>query len=560
MKKHILNTFFFATLLLCVNFVTAQTTHYTWGDKSYNTLERLEIKVRTDLRLNTNFVRQWERKKNTEVADSVWLLDQQAQLDFNLTAVDKHLLNRLIANSSEYSALDQGPAGWESERRFLQHFWPTPANFIEVNTPDFYLSVNPALSQQQSFERGYDQRVYVNSKGMNARGLIANKIGFKMYVTDNQEMGPVQFREFLQQNRAVPGAGFWKNFKNNKGVDYIDARGSVDFNITPYVQTSFGYDQHFMGDGYRSIFRSNFSAPALYLSLHTRVGKFDYYNLFNEIISFPVSRGDVLFNKKYMATHHLSYMVTPWLRLGLFESMVFARTNKFDISYLNPIILTNTALRRKNGENNANLGFDFKANLPYNMQLYGQYLIDNLDGGNENSDKTNGWQIGGKALDVFNIPNLDVQAEINQVRPFTYSRGDSVTQYTNYLQPLAHPLGANFREYIGIVRYQPFPRWMAEAKLIYWNQGVNTQINWGSNPNILSDSRTDVGGNLFLKGEPLKVLNASGLLAFEVRENLFIEAMALVRMQRKGDPEVERNTVMGTLGIRWNMFRRMYDY
>lgn len=32
--------------------------------------------------------------------------------------------------------------------------------------------------------------------------------------------------------------------------------------------------------------------------------------------------------------------------------------------------------------------------------------------------------------------------------------GPGQTNYVHYSQPLAHPLGANFREGIGIVRYQ----------------------------------------------------------------------------------------------------------
>ncbi len=563
MKKLFAGTAFIFALITIIS-ADAQTTQYTWGDKSYIMLERLEIKAQTEQRFNTNLVRQFERKKNTEAADSIWQLVQNRRLGFELTEVDQYYLERLIASSAEYSKLVDGPASLKSSKPVARHFWPTPGNFIEVNTEDFYLSINPALSQQQSLENDFDSRVYVNSKGMNARGLIANKIGFKMFVTDNQEQGPSQFREFVQQHRAVPGAGFWKTFKNNKGVDYIDARGSVDFNITPFINTSFGFDQHFIGDGYRSMFRSDFSPAALYLSLHTRIGKLDYYNLFNELVSFPVNRGDVLFNKKYMATHHLSYMVKPWLRIGIFESMVFAKPNKFDITYLNPIILANTAFRRKGGENNASLGMDFKANFPYNFQVYGQYLLDNLDGnsaGKNGWNNNNSWQLGGKVIDLFTIEDLDAQVEVNQVRPFTYARPDSVSQFTSYLQPLAHPLGANFKEYIGILRYRPFPKWLAQAKLIWWKQGVDSEDRVvGSNPNKLTVERNGDTGFELYTGEPLKVLNASGLISYEIRENLFLEGMGMLRLQKKGNPEVKKNTIMATAGIRWNMFRRSYEY
>jgi hypothetical protein len=75
-----------------------------------------------------------------------------------------------------------------------------------------------------------------------------------------------------------------------------------------------------------------------------------------------------------------------------------------------------------------------------------------------------GIQLGGKYIDAFGIKNLDLQLEMNRVRPFTYAHYDTINNYTHYNQPLAHPLGANFQELIGIARYQPFPKWNIYAR------------------------------------------------------------------------------------------------
>ena len=82
------------------------------------------------------------------------------------------------------------------------------------------------------------------------------------------------------------------------------------------------------------------------------------------------------------------------------------------------------------------------------------------------------YRLGVKYVDAFNIKNLDLQFETNRVRPYTYSHFDSVANYTHYNQPLAHPLGANFQEYIGILKYQPAPRWYINAKAIYYSPGL----------------------------------------------------------------------------------------
>ena len=65
-----------------------------------------------------------------------------------------------------------------------------------------------------------------------------------------------------------------------------------------------------------------------------------------------------------------------------------------------------------------------------------------------------GFQLGAKYFDAFNIPNLYLQAEYNQVRPYTYSHNSVVLNYGHNNQSMAHLWGANFREFVAIGRYR----------------------------------------------------------------------------------------------------------
>ena len=76
-----------------------------------------------------------------------------------------------------------------------------------------------------------------------------------------------------------------------------------------------------------------------------------------------------------------------------------------------------------------------------------------------------------KYIDVAGINNLDIQLEANVVRPFTYSHANNFTSYTNYLQPIAHPLGANFYEVAAVVHYQPVPKLNITLKSFYARTG-----------------------------------------------------------------------------------------
>jgi hypothetical protein len=317
--------------------------------------------------------------------------------------------------------------------------------------------------------------------------LIAKRIGFDFYMADNQERGPVQFREFVDSMKAVPGEAFFKPFKTN-GVDYFDARGSVTWNVTKYINMQFGYDKQFIGNGYRSLFLSDFTAPSLFLKFNTRIWKLNYTNIFMEL--FPTKEtshnNNKVLTRKYAAFHHLGINPTKWLNVGLFEGVNFGREDHFDFSYLLPVIFYRSIEGNNGSPDNAVIGFDAKANIAKAVQVYGQLLIDEFNLEELKKDKTwwgnkFGSQLGVKYVDALSISNLDLQVEWNRVRPFTYSHFDSVGSYTHYNQTLAHPRGGNFNELIGIVHYQPMPKLYLTFKGIYSKQGLDSAgYNFGS--------------------------------------------------------------------------------
>ena len=71
--------------------------------------------------------------------------------------------------------------------------------------------------------------------------------------------------------------------------------------------------------------------------------------------------------------------------------------------------------------------------------------------------------------------------EYNSVRPFTYSQKESATNYGHNYEALAHPYGANFREYLGIVNYR-YKRWNFNLKVNVIDGGAesNDSISSGS--------------------------------------------------------------------------------
>jgi hypothetical protein len=288
-----------------------------------------------------------------------------------------------------------------------------------------------------------------------------------------------------------------------------------------------------------------------------------------ELQNAHVPGGDKLIPKKYAAIHHLDIALTKWLNMGLYEAVVFGRKDRFDFGYLNPIIFYRSIEQQSGSFDNSIAGIDFKANVAKKFQFYSQIVLDEFV--LSEIKKNRGWwankwalQFGAKYIDAFTIKNLDLQLEHNRVRPFTYSHRDSVASFTHYNQPLAHPLGANFSEWIGIARYQPAPKLLVNAKLVYYKQGKDSNsTSYGSNifyPNTPPFRMNDFGYSIG-SGWETNVFYGSLLVQYELKENLFIELNALVRKQdTKTAPITSQNTTAFTLGVRWNMHRREFDY
>ncbi|MCW3107691.1 MAG: hypothetical protein JWQ09_2197, partial [Segetibacter sp.] len=496
----------------------SQSSYIPMGTKDYDLLNRFEIKT-ADSNLNFSTIKPYNRRLVTKEVEYIDSLQQAGVI--KLSEIDKYNIQRFLMSNIEWAT---PRAEFQSKKPIAKSFYKTPANFYEVNTKDFFLAINPVIQFQQMVENGNTQNLFYNSRGVSIRGMISRKIGFDLYVTDNQERDPVYVQQWINSRRAVPGARFYKNFKAPGGVDYFDNRGSVSFNASKYIDLQLGYDKNFIGDGYRSLFLSDFSGNALFFKINTRIWKFNYENLFMELIpDYRRSGGDKVLSRKYFRMNYLSINATKWLNVGLFDAVTFGRKDHFDFQYLIPVLFLRPAESDIGSGDNALVGLNVKANLKKKVQLYGQLMFDEFLF-RELTKSTGYWankfgyQLGIKYPDALGIKNLDLQMELNRVRPFTYSHNDSVGDYSHYNQPLAHPLGANFQEYIGILKYQPIKKLYLQAKMIYYYQGLDSAgINFGSNIFLDYNTRTKDRGYYVGDGNKVKSMNINFLASYEIK-------------------------------------------
>jgi hypothetical protein len=236
---------------------------------------------------------------------------------------------------------------------------------------------------------------------------------------------------------------------------------------------------------------------------------------------------------------------------------------------LNPIIFYRYVESYIGSQDNAILGFDFRWLVGKKASIYSQFILDEfltkyLFNGSKSWTNKYSFQLGGKYIDAFGVPNLDLQAEYNLVRPYTYSHKDGGRNYMHYGQSLAHPLGANFREYLGIVRYKISSRLSAYGTIMMATQGKDPtndpSINFGGDITKSYESRNGDKGQKIGQGIKASTAFTDLRLSYSLAHNLFLDGRYQTRKIKSQDVNVATNSNIFTFAIRYNMAYRQQTY
>lgn len=445
-------------------------------------------------------------------------------------------------------------------------FYPEPATFYQF----FSMRVNPVLHQAFGYADDSIGMRFTNTRGVELRGSIDNKVGFYFYATDNQAILPAFVQERTDAAPVVPGEGVAKIFKEN-GVDYLSARGYVTFNATEHIAMQFGHDKVFIGDGVRSLIWSDNADDQLMFRINTKLWRLQYMNMFTELANYDGSNiYNSLIHKKYAALHHLNIPITPTLHLGFFESIIFDRYNAtgsetgFELQYLNPVIFYRAVESGLGSSDNALIGTNWKWNFLRRFSFYGQFVLDELVVGEFIGG--DGWwgnkyalQTGLKYVDAFGIDQLDLQYEYNMVRPYTYSyEDDNGSSYTHYGQAIAHPLGANFREQVMDLWYQPVARLLISNRLMLATRGTDTAgLNYGGNIFLDYNTYVNAYGNTVAQGIQEDILLNDLTISYYFWHNTSIDLRCIYRNADSELDANDRTELFFSVGIRMNeMLRR----
>ena len=456
-------------------------------------------------------------------------------------------------------------------------------SWITYRQDDFEFTIDPLMNFELGRDGDYDKMSWVNT-----RGIILNaRLGKYVFVTTDFYENQAKFYDYrgqvVKDVKTIPGQSSYKVFKDD-GYDYAWADATISFQPDEHFDITFGHGKNFIGDGYRSMLLSDVAANYPYLRITTDFWNIKYVNLWAQFQDFTkhYDYGHP-HDKKWGSFNYLDWSVTPWLNIGLFESVIWAAADSighrgFDINYANPVIFTRPVEFSVGSPDNALMGVTGKITLGGNHVFYGQFIIDefkleNVKAGIKHkfnkSDSTIQWgwwankwalQAGYKTYDLFGLEHLDIQAEMNVARPFMYSHVTHIQNYGHFRQPIAHPLGSNFREFVLIGRYN-FQRLFVEAKYIHAMQGRDAGgQNMGSN--IFADYTTHASEyyNEIGQGQKVILQNTSAKAAFLInpRTNMNVY-VGFTRRSEEADGSKTANNLI-TFGLRTSLQNIYYDF
>lgn len=331
-------------------------------------------------------------------------------------------------------------------------------NLIIEHNERFKILINPALNfsyyQNLSGPNGYK-----NTRGAIIQGNLDSKIFFYSVLEETQAAYPFLDNSIYDNFRIIPGIGRIKPLSGYNEFDFGNSYAAISYKTNSNINFSIGYDRIFIGDGYRSMIISDFSAPLFFFKSSFNFKHIEISNIFikslnpnfNNILNLTNYLGEnALYPCKYISFNYVKIKPLEKFNFNIIQATVLSQ----ELSVLKNLFynftpainflfsrIDSSKLNFLGGLNIAR--FDNKLGIFYS-QLFFDKIIENPEFA---------FQIGYKNFN-FLKSNLFILLEYNYASKAMYLNPDNLSlHYGHYNMPLAHPAGRNISELVIIANY-----------------------------------------------------------------------------------------------------------
>jgi len=483
------------------------------------------------------------------------------------TSLKPFLVDSVISpryNQIMQVGVDSSRKGWVVRKIFNEHLFD-----VQNKEFTFYGDYLPDLQIGRDFLG--KKNTYLNTRGYQFGGTVGTKFFFYTSGYENDGVFPAYYNNYINTIGFVPGQAYDRNYLglpiNTRDWSYVTS--ILSYTPIKQLNITMGEDKTFIGDGYRSLLLSDFAANYPLLRLTVNLGKVQYMIMWAYLEDITSKKFDSFGNnrRKWAAFHYLDWNITNRLSLGYFNALIAEEADDkgnfhgFDPNYVDPIFFSNALNAKPSQPDNVLVGFTGKYKIFDKTAIYGQLLLNRFNASDffsgSSTDNTNGVQLGIRGADLFKVSNLNYLVEYNAVKPYTYATTQPITSYTFYDEPLGDPLGANFREYIGILNYS-IGRFDFMGQLNYAKIGLDpvAKDNFGQAVYKAFDPATETTATIGQGLAPtLRYAQGTVSLLINPKYNLRLEVGGLLRQEKNSQSNLK--TALFTFGLR-STFRDLY--
>jgi hypothetical protein len=345
-----------------------------------------------------------------------------------------------------------------SDDPFLDKVFFNHLIHIKSKMGKYEFKVDPLLNIElgkAEYDTTKSQRISTNTRGFIASGSIGKDFYFETLFSENQSQFPHYISNLNNQINVVPGQGRYKVFKKT-GYDYAFSSGFISYQPIKKLNIQVGHGKQKIGNGYRSLLLSDnaFNYPYIRITSEWLKGKLQYTTIYAVLMNLTTGGAvtpkntEPLFQKKAASFQYLSYNVNKRFSVGLFQGMVWnaadsMNRHQLDWQYFNPVIFSNLGFYGLNNKNNIVVGATANLKISNKISVYSQFMGDDFS----NTFKLGnsfGYQLGAKYFEAFNLKNLMLQIEYNDVTEGSYNSpfaAYSNQSFSHYNQNLAYTPG-----------------------------------------------------------------------------------------------------------------------
>lgn len=459
--------------------------------------------------------------------------------------------------------INKGANGLLSHRFFNEHL-------IDVQRAGYTLYADILPDVQAGYNFSGNKSTWLTTLGYQVGGTIGSNFFFYGSGYNNKAQLPNYITDYANSTGVVPGQTRVTN-RGNSVTDWSYYTFLLSYTPVKYVNFTAGQDKTFIGDGYRSMILSDYASPYPFFKTTVNLGSVRYmvmYALFEDP-NGPKIPGDPSNLKKWGYFHYLDWNISNRVSIGFFDSVISADRDSaghkrgFDFSYANPFIFMRPIEASHDSPDKAGLGFTGKWKFTNKAIFYGQFQLTEFNAAdffsnNGSSRNKYAFQLGVRGADLFKVNTLNYLFEFNTAKPYTYSETVGFRNYSQYSEPLAHPFGANFREWLGILNYS-VGRFDLQGQLNYAYYGLDINgLNYGKDIFKSYSHPAQFFGNYTGQGLRTDFYYAEGKVAYLLnpKYNLRLELGALFRDETNS--VFSSRAAVITFGLR-SSFRNIYN-